>query len=444
MLGLIAALALLGLGMAPAQAAPFAYIALTIDNDDNGIDCTLPTENAVAVLDTATNAVVATVPVPQCPYGVAVHPAGTFVYVTTYGNSVSVIDTATNTVVATVPLGAFPVGVAVHPAGTVVYVAAGTGNTQTVSVIATATNSVVATVPVGILPHGVAVHPAGTFVYVANWSSGTVSAIATATNAVVATVPVGNLPTGVAVHPAGTFVYVANRSSGTVSVIATATNSVVATVPVGGFLDYVAVHPAGSFVYVTTDTGVSVIATATNTVIATVPAGDFPFGVAVHPAGTFVYVTNVNSVSVLATATNTVVATVPMGSPPWTFGQFVGPELPGASLTLNQATFHRGNTLTLQATTYVGSTSRRLDAYVEVQLPDETRLFLQADGRFTRETRPIVSDWPVGPFSGEIFRHTFAGAEPSGSYRWRSYFTEPGSSNMVGIIAEAAFTFVNP
>jgi YVTN family beta-propeller protein len=294
----------------------------------------------------------------------------------------------------------------------------------------------------------VAVHPAGTFVYVANQNSDTVSVIATATNAVVATVSVGNRPTGVAVHPAGTFVYVANANggSGTISVIATATNAVVATVSVGSYPAGLAVHPAGTFVYVTTDTNIAVISTVTNTVVATVPAGDFTFGVAVHPAGTFVYVTNLNSatVSVIATATNTVVATVPVGDLPTTFGQFVGPELPGVSLTLNQSTFHRGNTLTVQATTYVGSTSRRLDAYVEVQLPDETRLFLQADGTLTREIRPIVSDWPVGPFSGEIFRHTFAGAEPSGSYRWLSYFTEPGSSNMVGIIAEAAFTFVNP
>ena len=311
LLGLIALLALPRWGTVPAQAAPFAYIAVTIDND---FECTLPTESAVAVIDTAINAVVASVPVPPCPAGVAVHPAGTFVYVTT-GNSVSVINTATNTVTATVPVGAPPGGVAVHPAGTFVYVTAGFFDTQTVSVIATATNTVVATVPVGILPGGVAVHPAGTVVYV------------------------------------------------------------------------------------TTDTTVSVIATATNTVIATVPAGDFPFGVAVHPAGTFVYVTNVNSatVSVIATATNTVVATVPVGNPPTAFGQFVGPELPGGSLTLNQATFHGGNTLTLEATTYVGATSRRLDAYVEVHLPDETRLFLQADGSFTREIRPIVSDWPVVP-----------------------------------------------
>jgi YVTN family beta-propeller protein len=42
-----------------------------------------------------------------------------FAYISNAGsNNVSVIETATNTVVATVPVGAFPVGVAVNPAGT--------------------------------------------------------------------------------------------------------------------------------------------------------------------------------------------------------------------------------------------------------------------------------------------------------------------------------------
>jgi YVTN family beta-propeller protein len=60
-------------------------------------------------------------------HGVAVPPAGTFVYVAgTNGgsrNSLCVIDTATNTVITTVQVGINPFGVAVHPLGTEVYVA---------------------------------------------------------------------------------------------------------------------------------------------------------------------------------------------------------------------------------------------------------------------------------------------------------------------------------
>ena len=76
------------------------------------------------MIDTATNTVVATVPVGTNPIGVAITPDGKHAYVTNFtSNNVSVIDTATNTVVATVPVGNNPVGVAVTPDGKHAYVA---------------------------------------------------------------------------------------------------------------------------------------------------------------------------------------------------------------------------------------------------------------------------------------------------------------------------------
>jgi YVTN family beta-propeller protein len=73
------------------------------------------------VIDAATNAVVATVPVGNGPFGVAVNPAGTRVYVANLfegpPGTVSVIDAATNAVVATVTVGDLPVafGVFIAP-----------------------------------------------------------------------------------------------------------------------------------------------------------------------------------------------------------------------------------------------------------------------------------------------------------------------------------------
>ena len=153
--------------------------------------------NKVSVIDTATNTVIATVTVTgDRPEFVAVHPAGTFVYVTvTNSDIVSVINTATNTETATVGVGEEPRGVAVHPAGTFVYSTGG----DSVSVIDTTTNTVVDTIPLGPLgdgPQGIAVHPDGTRVYVTNINSNNVSVIDTSTNTVVATVPVGSAPRG--------------------------------------------------------------------------------------------------------------------------------------------------------------------------------------------------------------------------------------------------------
>ena len=92
------------------------------------------------------------------PIGVAVTPDGKHAYVTNIdSNNVSVIDTATNTVVATVPVGNNPCGVAVTPDGKHVYVT--NDGSNTVSVIDTATNTVVATVPVGTWPRWGRRHP---------------------------------------------------------------------------------------------------------------------------------------------------------------------------------------------------------------------------------------------------------------------------------------------
>ena len=120
-------------------------------------------------------------------------------------NSVSIIDTATHTVTATIPVGMSPFGEAVSPDGSKIYVA----NTQSnsVSVIDTATKTVTATIVFGSSPSGpsgVAFSTDGTKVYVANQFSNIVSVIDAATNAVTAAIPVGDLPIafGVFIQPA--------------------------------------------------------------------------------------------------------------------------------------------------------------------------------------------------------------------------------------------------
>ena len=270
-------------------------------------------------------------------------------YITDGGdNAVVVIATASNTVVATINLsvsgGITAKGVAVSPNGSKVYVATQSGSTGFVAVIDTASNTFttidLGSVPVGSVPAAVAVSPDSSTVYVTIAPAGVV-VIDAATNAVIGTINVGNDPVGVAVTPDGTKVYVANMEDGTVSVIQS--NVVVATVPVGLFPRGVAVTPDGSKVYVANGGGgtaaepasVSVIATASNAVVATVtPVGATAVGVAVTPDGTKVYVASVNSVfvSVIATASNTVVATVFVpgrNAMPSALGTFILPRFAG-------------------------------------------------------------------------------------------------------------------
>jgi YVTN family beta-propeller protein len=119
----------------------------------------------VSVIATATNTGVGGVSLGYAvdPYGMAITPDGAFVYLTTGcclgpGNStVDVIPTATNIVMASIPLGGTSWGVAITADGAFVYVANQTFNT--VFVIATATNTVVATIPVQSAPQFVALTP---------------------------------------------------------------------------------------------------------------------------------------------------------------------------------------------------------------------------------------------------------------------------------------------
>jgi gliding motility-associated-like protein len=105
-----------------------------------------------------------------------------------------VINTATNTVIALVSVGLHPYGVAISPDGTKVYVSNNAENT--ISVISSATNTVIATIttPIDGSPTGLSVSPDGSFLYVMNYVFNDVSIINTSTNAIVATIPVGAGP----------------------------------------------------------------------------------------------------------------------------------------------------------------------------------------------------------------------------------------------------------
>jgi YVTN family beta-propeller protein len=169
-------------------------------------------DNTVSVIDVASNAVVATIPVGGVPDGVAITPDGTNAYVTNaFDNDVSVIDIASNTVVTTIPVGSLPDGIAMTSGGThaqyddtrrhpsLAYVTNGADNT--VSVIDTASNTVMTTIQVGQSPNAVSITPDGAYAYVTNQLDDSVSVLDTSSNTVVSTIPGFILPAGVAITP---------------------------------------------------------------------------------------------------------------------------------------------------------------------------------------------------------------------------------------------------
>ena len=147
---------------------------IAISPDGARLYVSLRASNSVAVVNTATNAIVASLPVGQVPGDIAITPDGRRAYVANEGSDdVSVIDLAANAVIAIVSLGGSPRGLAITPDGAFVYVATaglhrvgrpdGTSvlmPVQEMSVIEVATNEVMGEpIPVGDSPGAVVIRP---------------------------------------------------------------------------------------------------------------------------------------------------------------------------------------------------------------------------------------------------------------------------------------------
>ena len=300
-----------------AFAAPFAYITNIIGG-------------TVSVIDTANNTVDHTIPVIGNPYGVAVSPDGSRVYIGSWGsNTLSTIDAVNNTVIGvSVSVGIQPIGVAITPNGNRVYVA--NFGSHTVSVFDTASNTVIKTIPAGQGAAGVAISPDGSRVYISNFDEHTVSVIDSSSNTVVGpAIAVGASPLGILVSPDGTRLVVANSDSDNVTIIDTATNLVIGTVIVGDRPIDLAITPDSSRVYITHSDNnvVHVVDVASQQVIEVIPVGMRPIGLDITPDGSKVYVANdvSDSVSVIDTCTNTVTNSIGVGDRPFAFGHFISP-----------------------------------------------------------------------------------------------------------------------
>jgi YVTN family beta-propeller protein len=210
-------------------------IGIAVSQDGRRVYATNFYQQSVSVIDTATNTVIAAIPVSGTPYLVAVTPDGSKLYVTDFSDStVSVISTASNAVIATISVGpsfnpAFPAAgaVAVTPDGSKVYVATYTSNT---AVISTATDTVTATIPL-LYSYSVAVSPDGTRVYIAGGNH--VNGYDVATNQhVVGSDYIGAIG-GISVTPDGRKVYAANFDANEVFVVDAVTGAITAALPVG-------------------------------------------------------------------------------------------------------------------------------------------------------------------------------------------------------------------
>ena len=222
---------------------------LSMSADGHRLYVALNMANDVAVIDTASRAILKRIRVGTYPYTTMVSADGSKVYTTNWGGrlpgpgdltdgmfpvvvdprtgipisgTVSVIDIASQTVVKTIDVGLHPCGMALSPNGGRLYVT--NANSDTVSVIDTASDTVSKTIQVGQLgpgrtpilgsaPNAVTTSPDGATLYVANAAENAVAVVdpdTQAANAVLGLIPTGWYPTAVVVSPNGQQLFVAN------------------------------------------------------------------------------------------------------------------------------------------------------------------------------------------------------------------------------------------
>lgn len=307
-----------------------------------GVYVTNEVSGDLTVIDPATHAAIATVPLGKRPRGIRVSPDRTQLYIALSGSPISppgvdestlpprdraadgigVVDLRTLTLTRILRGPSDPEQASVSRDGTRLFIA--NEDRGTASVLDIASEQTIAELEVGGEPEGVTTSPDGRFVYVTSEEDNQVSVIDAVTNQLVGQFAVGARPRDAAFTPDSSRAYVTAENDGTVSVVDTSTHTVIDVIQLTGENvrpKGVVVSPDGRRAYVTTGRGGTVVGidTETNMPIGSVAVGTRPWGIGLSPDGSLLYTANGPShdVSVVDARTLAVVTTVPVGQSPW-------------------------------------------------------------------------------------------------------------------------------
>jgi YVTN family beta-propeller protein len=280
-------------------------------------------DDTVSLVNLAKGTVAATVPVGSGPWGVAVNPRGTELWITDRDSrSVSVIDLATRTVVATIPVDRVPLGIVFDAAGAHAYVASYGDNR--VDVIDTASRAVARRFRVDRGPSSVILDPTGQTLYVASFGADTVSALDPTSGRLLARIPAAHKPLHLAIDADRGRLYVTNFGAGSVSVIGLVSRTVLTTIKVGRKPFGVAVDTERARAWVSNAAQDTVVAigTAENVVIDSLPTPSGPLGVAIDPDGHVLVASGNSGVLSILDPSGATASSVVVGAVPVAFGTF--------------------------------------------------------------------------------------------------------------------------
>jgi YVTN family beta-propeller protein len=177
----------------------------------------------MSIVDIASSATIATVPLSNGGFNVIADPGSSRVYVTTASGMLHVVDATTRAVVAQVQVGAASNGLALDRGRGLLYVSSISAGT--VTVVNTTTNAIVTTFAVSGNPQRIALSADGMTLFIATEAVGLeILDVASGDHAGVAGVAPGAV--GLALSPDGQKVYVTNPPAGLLQIVDVATHQV--------------------------------------------------------------------------------------------------------------------------------------------------------------------------------------------------------------------------
>ena len=287
-------------------AGPKAYVGLFGDN-------------AVAVVDTASNHVIKKIAVPTGPHGLVITPDGRKVYVSSDGaTTVSVISTSDDSIARSIEVGMTPHGLAITPDGSQVLLADFGGDQA--EIIDTASDTVSARVSVA-RPHNSAISADGTRAFVGSQQMGSpsIAIVDLLAAAEIGSVALEQAPRALDYAPNG-MAYFTLMGVDALQVLDPATQKLGTAIVTGGSPHHMLATKDGAFELVVSQTAgdLEFVDPQAGTVVANVPTGLTPHWIALSEDGQDAYVTNEgsDSLSVVDLAGRIVKETIVVGKGP--------------------------------------------------------------------------------------------------------------------------------
>ncbi len=248
--------------------------------------------SSVSVVNTTTDAIIATIRVKANPSGTNISPDKSKVYILTY-TSIDVINTSTNSVITSIAFSSIPKNMCFSQNGQKAYIIF--YNSNQLSIVDTKTNSIINNITVGTSPSDLSLNPDGDKLYVTNTNSNDMSVINTSTDVLISTIPLlsNSYPTSFAISPDGTKMYVISSNLNAVSIYGLANGNFLTNIPIASAIQSLVLSPDGDRVYVTNIGATSslyVINTVFNNIIAQIILNNLTGGLGINTDGSKVYI----------------------------------------------------------------------------------------------------------------------------------------------------------